>query len=144
MDLSHEHRTGKADKNYHPGTSFMVQWLKLHLPIQGMHVWFLVRELRSYMPFGQKKKSAKNQKSKQKHYCKKFNKNFKSGPHQKTNKQTNKSYHASCSQDYNHSEVNSGKAIGVFPSLWVHFPVLKAASSRTPHGPILEGFVLGD
>ena len=48
------------------------------------------------------------------------------------------------SKHYNQSEANSGKAIGVFPSLWVHFPVLKAVSSRTPHGPILEGFVLGD
>ena len=70
-------------------------------------------------------------------------------PHKKTKKNpppppTESSYHASCSQDYNHSEVNSGKATGVFPSLWVHFPVLKAVSSRTPHGPILEGFVLGD
>ena len=30
----------------------MVQWLGIHLAMQGMHVGFLARELRSYMPKG--------------------------------------------------------------------------------------------
>ena len=37
----------------------MVQWLRLCLPVEGVWVGSLVRELRSYMPFGQKIK-AKN------------------------------------------------------------------------------------
>ena len=38
------------------GTSLVVQWLRLHLPAQG--VWFqsLFEELKSHMPPGQKKK----------------------------------------------------------------------------------------
>ena len=43
-------------------TSLVVQWLRLHLPIQGVRVWSLVRELRSHMPRGHKK----NQNIKQK------------------------------------------------------------------------------
>ena len=39
----------------------MVQWLRLCLPIQGAQVWFLVRELRSYMPRGEVKKKKKIQ-----------------------------------------------------------------------------------
>ena len=66
------------------GTSQVVQWLRLHLPMQGVRVRSLLRELRSHMPRGQE-----NQNIKQKQYCNKFNKDFKSGPHQK-NKQTNK------------------------------------------------------
>ena len=31
------------------GTSLVVQWLKICLPVQGMQVWFLVGELRSQM-----------------------------------------------------------------------------------------------
>ena len=36
------------------GTSLVVQWLGLHLPMQGVWVQFLVRELRSQMLHGQK------------------------------------------------------------------------------------------
>ena len=32
------------------GTSLVVQWLKIHLPMQGMQVRILVQELRSHMP----------------------------------------------------------------------------------------------
>jgi len=35
----------------------MVQWLRLSLPMQGMQIPSLVRELRSYMPCGQKNKT---------------------------------------------------------------------------------------
>ena len=48
------------------------------LPLQGVWVRSLVRELRSHMPRGQKKQNIK-----QKQYCNKFNKEFKNGPHQK-------------------------------------------------------------
>ena len=34
------------------GTSLVVQWLRSHLPMQGMWVQSLVRELRSHMPPG--------------------------------------------------------------------------------------------
>ena len=51
------------------GTSLAVQRLRLHLPVQGVQVRSLVRELRSHMPLGQK-----NQSIKQKHCCNKFNK----------------------------------------------------------------------
>ena len=37
------------------GTLLAVQWLRLHLPMQGVWVQSLVRELRSHMPRGQKK-----------------------------------------------------------------------------------------
>ena len=35
-----------------PVTSLVVQWLRIHLPMQGMWVQSLVRELRSHMPRG--------------------------------------------------------------------------------------------
>jgi len=38
------------------GTSLAVQWLRLHLPMQGVWVQSLVRELRSHMPEKQKRK----------------------------------------------------------------------------------------
>ena len=38
-----------------PGTSLVVQWLRLHLPMQEMWVQSLAGELRSNMPRGQKK-----------------------------------------------------------------------------------------
>ena len=53
----------------------MVQWFKLLPPMQ---VRSLVGELRSYMPWGQKKQNIKL-----KQYCNKLNKDFKNGPHQK-------------------------------------------------------------
>ena len=31
------------------GISLVVQWLTIHLPVQGMWVWSLVRELKSHM-----------------------------------------------------------------------------------------------
>ena len=34
------------------GTSLVLQWLKICLPMQGMRVESLVRELRSHMPWG--------------------------------------------------------------------------------------------
>ena len=34
------------------GTSLVVQWLRIHLPMQGTQVWSLVWELRSHMPQG--------------------------------------------------------------------------------------------
>jgi len=32
------------------GTLLVVQWLKIHLPMQGMQIRILVQELRSHMP----------------------------------------------------------------------------------------------
>ena len=58
------------------GTALVVQWLRLRLPMQGVQAWSLVGKLRSHMPQGQK-----NQNMKQKHYCNKFNKDFKYDPH---------------------------------------------------------------
>jgi len=55
----------------------VVQWLRLHFPIQGVQVQSLVGELRSHKPLGQKAKT------KQKQYYNKFNKDFKNGPYQK-------------------------------------------------------------
>ena len=55
----------------------MVQWLRLHFPIQGVQVQSLVGELRSHKPLGQKAKT------KQKQYYNKFNKYFKNSPYQK-------------------------------------------------------------
>ena len=65
-------------KNLSARTSLVVQWLRLHLPMQGMQVQFLVRELRSHMPQAKKPKHIR-----QKQYCNKFNKDFKNGPHEK-------------------------------------------------------------
>ena len=56
----------------------MVQWLRLHLPMQGVWVQSLVGVLRSHM--------ALRQNMKQKQYCNKFNKDFKNGPHPKKKK----------------------------------------------------------
>ena len=47
----------------------VVQWLSLHLPMQGVRVQCLGAKLRSHMPQGQK--------TKQKQCCQKFNKDFK-------------------------------------------------------------------
>ena len=61
------------------GTSRVVPWLRVCLPIQGIQVWSLVREIRSHMPCSQKKN--KNQNTKQKWYCNKFSKDCKNGLH---------------------------------------------------------------
>ena len=50
-------------------TSLVVQWLRLRLPMQGVWVRSLIRELRSHMPHGQN--------IKQKEYHDKFNKDLK-------------------------------------------------------------------
>ena len=39
------------------GTSLVVQWIRLHLPMQGVRVQSLVGELRSHVPRGQKTKT---------------------------------------------------------------------------------------
>ena len=39
------------------GTSLVVQWLRLHLPVQGVQVQSLVMELGSHLPHGQKTKT---------------------------------------------------------------------------------------
>ena len=36
------------------GTFLVVQWLRIHLPTQGMQVQSLAGELRSHMPYGNK------------------------------------------------------------------------------------------
>ena len=43
------------------GTSLASQWLRLHLPVQGVQVGSLVGELRSHMPHGQKTKTQKSE-----------------------------------------------------------------------------------
>ena len=40
-------------------TSLVVQWLRCHLPVQGVQVRSLARQLKSYMPPGQKKSKQK-------------------------------------------------------------------------------------
>ena len=57
--------------------SLVVQWLRRHLPIQGVRVQSLTGELRSDVLWGQKKQNVK-----QWQYCNKFNKDLKSCPHQ--------------------------------------------------------------
>ena len=53
--------------------------VRLHLPAQGVQEWSLVRKLRSHMSWGPKAPKI----TKQKQYCNKFNKDFKSGLYQK-------------------------------------------------------------
>ena len=59
------------------GTSLMVQWLKLHLPMQGLQVWSPVWELRSHVSW------PKHQNIKHKLSLYKFKKDFKNDPHAK-------------------------------------------------------------
>ena len=42
----------KEIKTKMEGTSLVVQWLRIYLPMQGMWVLYLVRESRSHMPWG--------------------------------------------------------------------------------------------
>ena len=59
-----------------------VQWLRLHVPTQGVWAPSLVGELRPHMRLGQNKN--KNRQSvQQKQCCNKLNKDFKDGPHKK-------------------------------------------------------------
>ena len=60
------------------GTFLVVQWLRLHFPMQRVWVQSLFGEVRSHMPQGQKKKT--------KQHCKKFNKDLKNGPLKKKKK----------------------------------------------------------
>ena len=43
------------------GPALVIQWLRLHLPIQGLQVQFLGGELRSHMAWGQKKTKHKTE-----------------------------------------------------------------------------------
>ena len=45
------------------GTSLVVLWLRFHLPVQGLWVWSLVRELGSHMPRGAVKKNTQQTRS---------------------------------------------------------------------------------
>ena len=67
------------------GTSLAVQWLRRCLLLQGMLVRSLIGELRSHMPC-----SLRNQNTKRKPYCNKFNKDVEEGPHQKNLKKKKK------------------------------------------------------
>ena len=49
----------QAIKNNVEGTSLVIQWLRLHLPMQEVWVQPLVGELGSHIPHGQKKKKTK-------------------------------------------------------------------------------------
>ena len=48
---------GDGSKESREGISLSVQWLRLHLPMQGVGVQSLVEELRSHMPYGQQNKT---------------------------------------------------------------------------------------
>ena len=51
--VRHDLETQKNnDKTPGRGTSLVVQWSRIHLPLQGTQVWSLVRELRFHMPLG--------------------------------------------------------------------------------------------
>jgi len=43
-----------CQQNKKRGTSLVIQWLRLHLSMQGVQVWSLVEGLRLHMPHGQK------------------------------------------------------------------------------------------
>ena len=65
-------------KKWIQGTFLAIQWLRLHLSMQGAQVQSLVGELRSHMSCNQEKKKPNQTKTiKQKQYCNKFNKSFK-------------------------------------------------------------------
>ena len=74
------------NKNDLGGTFLVVQWLRLHLPMQGVQVQSLVRELRSHMPCNQKTKY------KTKQCCNKFSEDFKNGLHSKKKEKNDLSY----------------------------------------------------
>ena len=61
-------------KNPFRGNSLVVQWLRLHLPVQAA-------EGSINMSCSQKIKHTKNQNTNQKKYCNKINKDFKNGPY---------------------------------------------------------------
>ena len=83
-----EKMSGKHEDDIHQehvlGTSLVVQWLGLCLPLQGVWVPSLVGKLRCHMPHGQKAKQNSRKlfvSIKQKQYCNKFNKDVKNGSH---------------------------------------------------------------
>ena len=41
------------------GTSLVIQWVWLHLPVRGVQVWSLIGEPRSHLPCGQRAKNVK-------------------------------------------------------------------------------------
>ena len=55
-------------------TSLMVQWLRFPLPMQGLRVRSLVRDLRAKIPYAALAKKPEHKQQKQ--YCNKFNKDF--------------------------------------------------------------------
>ena len=55
------------------GTSLVVQWLRLNLPMRAIQVQSLAKIPHALCPI--------NQNIKEKQYCNKFNKDFKNGPH---------------------------------------------------------------
>ena len=73
------------EKMLNIGTSLVVQWLRLHLPLQRVQVQSLVGELR--FPYALE---PTNQNMKQKQYCNKLNRDFKNGPYQKIFKKKKK------------------------------------------------------
>ena len=89
-------------KKYH-GTSMEVQWLKIHLPMQGVWVRSLVRKPRSHILLGKKTK----QNIEQKQYCNKFNKAVKNGPNLKKKKNFKKYFKK------NSVEASDGKVLVV-------------------------------
>ena len=74
----------KKKKEGMRGTSLVVQWLRLCLPVKGVQV--LIPGQGAKIPHASR---PKNQNIKQKQYCNKFNKDFKNGPQPKK-KKTNK------------------------------------------------------
>ena len=52
---------GKEESKGVWGSSLVVQWLRFHLPMHGVCVRFLVRELRSHMPHSPKKKEKRKE-----------------------------------------------------------------------------------
>ena len=74
------------DLEFVKGTSLAVQWLGLCLPMKGMQVQFLVRELRFHMSCGKKKTHKHKTEANKQTKSNKFNKAFENGPHQKKKK----------------------------------------------------------
>ena len=61
-----QRKWGERPINANPGTSLVVQWLRPYLPMQGVWVQSLFRELRSHISCSQKTKTENKQ------YCNKF------------------------------------------------------------------------
>ena len=74
------------DKNVLRGTSLVVQWLRLHVPMQRVQAPGAVPGQRAKIPHASRPKT---QNITQKHCCNKFNKDFKNGPHLKKIKEKN-------------------------------------------------------